>query len=171
MNRPSILKYPDEELRKISQPIKVFDDDLKSVVDQLFEVINTQGGIGLSAPQIGVLKRISVVHVPDDEYGPKVYINPVIHSKSAYGIVEESCLSIPEVVANIIRATKINISAHDISGNKIQANLVGMHAVCLQHEIDHLDGKLFIDKLTWPRRILVKNRLKRKNQRTGIVGI
>ncbi len=165
MNQQKIVVYPNKTLSAISAPVEVFDEDIQDLVQDLFTTLKSLGdnsGIGMSAPQLGVSKRVSVVHVPGDEYGPKTYINPVVISRSAYGLVEESCLSVPGIVGNVIRATVISVEAQDSEGNRFESDLTGMHAVCLLHEIDHLDGKLFIDRMFWIRRWLAKQKLKKQ---------
>ncbi len=151
-----ILEYPDETLRQVSQPVRVFDSALQSLVDDLFETLEYSGAIGLSAPQAGVLEQVLVVHVPDDDYGPQVYINPEILNSSRLGFIEESCLSVPGIVGNVMRATQVHVRAQDAGGQTFERALDGMHAVCLQHELDHLDGVLFVDKLSWFRKLRMK---------------
>ncbi|MCY4357475.1 MAG: peptide deformylase [Gammaproteobacteria bacterium] len=162
-----IVTFPDEILLTKAVAVEEFDDKLEVLVQNLFDTLNAQDegtGIGLSAPQIGVSKRVSVVHVPDDGYGPVAYINPVVLAKTAYGLVEESCLSVPGVEGNVIRATRVRVEAFDRSGERFVSEVDGMHAVCLLHEIDHLDGTLFIDRLFWPRRWRVKRQLRKQHR-------
>ena len=164
MNSPNILVWPHQTLRASAAPVRVFDAQLAGLIATLFATLDgldEGSGIGLSAPQIGISKRVSVVRVPDDEYGPVAYVNPVVRARSAYGLVQESCLSVPGVVGNVIRATRISVEAFDATGKHFATDLQGMHAVCLLHEIDHLDGKLFIDRLSWFRRWRVKQQLKK----------
>lgn len=151
-----ILEYPDEQLREKSAPVQDFDETLFTLVDNLFRVLEEQGGIGLAAPQLGCRQRALVIHVPDDEYGPQVYVNPEIVRTAGLGLVEESCLSVPGIVGNVIRAPQLRVKACDPDGVEFERDLNGMHAVCLQHEIDHLDGKLFIDRLSWFRRMRIR---------------
>ena len=163
----SIVAYPDSILRATAVAVEEFDDQLEVLVRSLFDTLNAQddgSGIGLSAPQIGISRRVSVVHVPDDDYGPVAYVNPVVQAKAAYGLVEESCLSVPGVSGNVIRATRVRVEARDRRGERFVSEVEGMHAVCLLHEIDHLDGILFVDRLSWFRRWRVRQQL-RKQQR------
>ena len=155
----SIVEYPESVLRQVSPPVEEFDEALSELIDDLFATLDRTSGIGLSAPQIGRLARVSIVRVPDDEYGPRVYVNPRILQKTALGIVEESCLSVPGVVGNVFRATQVRVAAQDASGEAFECDVSGMHAACLQHEIDHLDGKLIIDRFWWFRRLLAKYQL------------
>ena len=144
-----ILEHPNPVLREVSQPVQRFDAALRELVDGLFDTLEERGGIGLCAPQTGALQRVLVVHVRDDAYGPRVYINPELQWTAAPGFVEESCLSVPGIVGNVIRGTRALVAARDLDGNPFELEVDGLHAVCLQHEIDHLDGKLFIDRLSW----------------------
>lgn len=159
-----LLEYPDEALRQVSRPVQCFDSNLQSLVEDLKETLAGSGAIGLSAPQAGVFERVLVVHVPGDDYGLQVYINPEILGAARLGFVEESCLSVPGVVGNVIRATQVHVRAQDTGGQYFERALEGMHAVCLQHEIDHLEGGLFIDKLSWYRRWRIKRAAAREAQ-------
>ncbi len=151
-----ILEYPDEVLRQVSAPVQVFDSTLQGLVEDLLDTLEHSGAIGLSAPQAGVLQQVLVVHVPGDDYGAQVYINPEILGRAKLGLVEESCLSVPGIVGNVLRATQIHVRAQDTNGQHFERALEGMHAVCLQHEMDHLAGGLFIDKLSRFRRWRIK---------------
>lgn len=159
-----IVEFPDDRLRQVAEPIEVFDEALAELIDNLFKTLEDSGGIGLSAPQIGQSLRVSVVHVPDDEYGPRAYINPLIVDKAGLGIIEESCISVPGVVGNVMRPTQVSVMTQDLKGDWHESKVSNMHAVCLQHEIDHLDGKLFIDRLWWLRRLQVKYQLAKQHK-------
>lgn len=163
MIQRKILAYPDQNLRAASPVVEAFDDRLEKLIEDLFATLDAMDegmGIGLSAPQIGISRRVSVVRVPNDRYGAVAYVNPVVLKRSAYGLVEESCLSVPGAVGSVIRATRISVEAFDAKGNRFESELEGMHAVCLLHEIDHLDGKLFIDRMSWFRRWRIIRKLK-----------
>ncbi len=164
MKRLAIVEYPDAGLRRTSAAVTRFDGALSDLVDDLFHTLRESGGIGLSAPQVGRNLRISVVQVEGDAYGPRVYVNPQILAKAAPGFVEESCLSVPGIVGNVIRSTRVRVAAQDAGGAEFEIEVDGMHAVCLQHEIDHLDGKLFIDRLWWLRRLQARYRLDRRTR-------
>lgn len=157
-----ILEYPDPVLREVSKDVEVFDEQLVGFVDDLFDTMAARGGLGLSAPQVGRLERVLVVHVPDDGQGPVVYVNPEILKTAAPGFVEEGCISVPGILGNVVRATQIRIRAQDLQGGSYERDLSGMHAVCVQHEIDHLDGRLFIDRLSWFRRMRIRAAAKRE---------
>jgi peptide deformylase len=151
-----ILEYPDPRLRLRSQPVTAFDTGLARLVDDLFDTLYATTGIALSAPQTGDLRQVLVVDLSRDASDPQVYVNPQLVSSTVPGIVEESCLSVPGVVGNVIRATQVRVRAQDPSGAPIERDLEGMSAVCLQHEMDHFEGKLFIDRLPLARRLQVR---------------
>lgn len=151
-----IIEMPDERLREHSSPVTVFDEALKEQVSDLFDTLQDTGGIGLCAPQIGIAQRIILVHVPDDGYGARLYINPEILSKSTPRFVEESCLSVPGIEGNVVRATRLKVRAQNLQGESFELNVDGMHAVCVQHELDHLEGVLFIDRLSWFKKLRLK---------------
>ncbi len=151
-----ILQYPDPRLRLISAPVERFDEALHHRVDELFETLYASTGIGLSAPQVGDLRRIVVMDLSESRSKPELYINPEILSSDVMGLVEEGCLSIPGVVGNVIRATQVRVRAVDRTGHPFERDLEGMHAVCIQHEVDHLNGKLFIDRLPLIRRLALR---------------
>lgn len=147
MARLEILKHPDPRLRLCANPVAKFDKALDCFIDDLLETLYATNAIGLSASQVGDRRNVLVIDLSEDRAAPEVYINPKIHSKADWGLVEESCLSVPGVVGNVLRATKLRVSAQDRAGKVFESELAGMHAVCLQHEMDHLEGKLFIDRL------------------------
>jgi peptide deformylase len=158
-----ILEYPDPTLREQSLPVVAFDDELAQLVGDLFDTLGERGGLGLSAPQVGRLTRVLVVHVPDDGVGPAAYVNPEVIKTAAPGLVEEGCISVPGILGNVIRPTQIRVRAQDAgTGDWFERDLSGMHAVCVQHEIDHLDGRLFIDRLSWFRRMRIRAAAKRE---------
>ncbi|GAB5413849.1 MAG: peptide deformylase [Congregibacter sp.] len=156
MTTRRIIELPDHRLREVSERVDIFDTQLQRLIDDLLATLSAHGGIGLCAPQIGTLKRVAVIHVPGDNYGQQVYINPEILASARRGFVEESCLSVPGIVGNVFRATQVHVRAQNSEGEFFEQEVDGMHAVCLQHEIDHLDGKLFIDRLSWLKKLRLK---------------
>ncbi len=162
MARLEILEYPDPALRQKSEPVTRFDKNLERLVDDLVETLGANRIIGLSSPQVNILQRVVVTNASGRPSETQVYVNPVIISKAAWGIVEESCASIPDVVGNVIRATKVHVRAQDRHGDSFEHVLTDMDAVCIQHEIDHLNGKLFIDRLSLFRKLAVRARLRAK---------
>lgn len=151
-----ILEHPDPRLRLQAAPVTDFDEELDGFVGDLLDTLYATTAIGLSATQVGDRRRILVIDLSENRSEPEVYINPEILAAAEWGLVEESCLSVPGVVGNVVRATKLRVSAYDRTGRSFERNVSGMHAICLQHEMDHLDGKLFTDRLP----ILEKLRLR-----------
>jgi peptide deformylase len=162
MSRLNILEHPDPVLRRPSAPVTDFDDALATLIDDLFDTMAETRAIGLSAPQAGCLQQVIAVHVPDDGFGPQAYVNPEILDSAVPGIVEEGCLSVPGVLGNVVRATRIRVRAQDRHGETFERDVDGMHAVCVQHEMDHLVGKLFIDRLSWFKRLRVNALMARR---------
>ena len=148
MTQLALIEYPDPRLRQQSAPVTLFDPELQRFADDLLETLHATGAIGLSAPQAGDLRRILVMDLSGNASEPQVYVNPEIVARAAPGLVEESCLSVPGVVGNVLRATQVRVRAVDLAGVPFERELEGMHAVCLQHEMDHLVGKLFVDRLS-----------------------
>lgn len=144
-----ILEYPDERLRQRSAPVTAFDTVLERLIDDLLETLySTPKGIGMSAPQAGIHRQVLVMDLSGSQSAPEVYINPEILARDVPGLVEESCLSVPGVVGNVVRSTQVRVRAQDRTGQVFERELEAMYAVCLQHEMDHLAGKLFIDRLS-----------------------
>jgi peptide deformylase len=160
-----IIEYPDPRLRLRADPVADFDAGLARLVDDMLETLAARGGIALSAPQTGDRRRVAVVDLTGGAATPALYVNPEILARAAPGFVEESCLSVPGVVGSVWRATKVTVRASDRFGATFERDLEGMHAVCLQHEIDHLEGKLFIDRLWLFRRLVVRTRLDARTRR------
>ncbi|MGF1465576.1 MAG: peptide deformylase [Sandaracinaceae bacterium] len=156
MARLAVLEYPDPRLRQRSEPVGVFDADLGALVDDLVETLRGTTAIGLSAPQVGVLQAVLALDLSEERTSAEVYINPEILRRGAWGFVEESCLSVPGVVTNVIRATQVRVRAQNRHGETFERDLEGMRAVALQHEMDHLRGRLLVDRLWWLRRMRVR---------------
>jgi peptide deformylase len=152
----TILEHPDARLRTPCAPVTAFDADLARLVEDLLDTLEAAGGIGLSAPQVGDLRRVSVTDLAGDRGAAEVFVNPEIVARRRWAIVEESCLSVPGVVGNVLRATRIRVRALDPAGEPFERELEDMHAVCLQHELDHLNGKLFVERLSPIRRLRLR---------------
>ncbi len=148
MAQLDILEYPDPRLRIPSSPVTDFDEDLNRLVEDLFDTLYATDAIGLSAPQVNVRREVVVMDLSGNASAPQVYINPEILTRSAPGLVEESCLSVPGVAVNVVRATEIRVRSSRPDGETFTRELSGMDAVCLQHEMDHLVGKLLVDRLS-----------------------
>lgn len=154
MTRRAILEDPDPRLRLPSEPVDRFDAGLARLVGDLCDTLYAGSAIGLSAPQIDDRRRVLVMDLSETRSAPQVFVNPTILSRgSARGLVEESCLSLPGVSAKVLRAVQLRVAAQDADGRPFERDLADMEAVCLQHEIDHLDGVLFTDRLSLLRRL------------------
>jgi peptide deformylase len=162
-----ILEYPDPRLRLRSEPVTAFDADLGRLVDDLLETLYATNAIGLSAPQAGIHRQVLVMDLSGNASEPLVFVNPEILDSAVPGLVEEGCLSVPGVVGNLVRATRVRVRARDRSGGTFERDLEDMYAVCLQHEMDHLVGKLFVDRLSLFRRLRVRAAAAARARRTA----
>jgi peptide deformylase len=166
-----IIEYPDPRLRLRADPVAVFDASLARLIDDLVKTLKATNGIALSAPQVGDRRRVVVIDLTGGATAPALYVNPEILARAAPGFVEESCLSLPGIVGNVWRATKVTVRASDRSGDTFERDLEGMHAVCMQHEVDHLEGKLFIDRLWLVRRLVVRSQFDARARRRKASGV
>ena len=160
-----IVKFPDPRLKQVSKPITKIDDELRELARDMIDVMYDEPGIGLAAPQVGASIRMFVIDTEwsDDEVGknPQVIINPEISDREGKIVWEEGCLSVPDYAANVERDAKITLRGIDLDENPIEETAEGLRAVCVQHEVDHLDGVLFIDHISRLKRSLyVKKRKK-----------
>ena len=156
-----ILKYPDKRLRTIAKPVVTVDETIKQQVKDMFETMYEAPGIGLAATQVNFHQRIIVIDVSDQCNEPICLINPEVIEKSGEIEWEEGCLSVPDYYENIIRANDIKVQALNQHGETIELEASEMLSVCIQHEIDHLDGILFVDHLSR----LKQKRLKKKTEK------
>ncbi|MFK7889647.1 MAG: peptide deformylase [Granulosicoccus sp.] len=168
MSIRKIIEYPDSVLRRRTARIEHFDDKLLRLVEDLKDTLYSSTGIGLSAPQIGESERMLVMDLSDNHSAIEVYVNPAILNKSGMAFVEESCLSLPGISASVVRAAQITVCAQDVRGDTFERVLEGMPAVCLQHELDHLDGTLFIDRISTLRSLRFRKTLKALEQRAAL---
>jgi peptide deformylase len=155
-----IRKYPNEVLKKKALPVENIDKDLQRLIDDMLETMHAASGIGLAAPQIGVSKRLIVVDVStkDEKYPPVILINPETIETGGFIDSEEGCLSIPGYISTIRRAEKIVVRGLDRDGKPVQFEANGLFARAIQHEIDHLDGILFVDRMSYIKREFFKKR-------------
>ncbi len=165
----TIRCYPDPVLREQSMEIKEIDSEIKELSEDMLETMYESKGIGLAGPQIGVTKRIITVDIsgPEKREAPMVLINPVIESMEGEEESEEGCLSFPGFRCNIKRAAKIKVSFLDLDGNRREIESDELLAVCLQHEIDHLNGKLIIDYAGKLKKAMYEKRLKKLKKRAA----
>jgi peptide deformylase len=164
MRRP-VLEYPDPRLRTVAQPVEVFDAALAQLVEDLLETMYASRAIGLAATQVDVHQRVLVLDVSGDASAPQVYVNPQVLSQDSIGMVEEGCLSVPGVLDSVRRATRLRVRAQSRDGAPFERRVEGMAAVCLLHEMDHLDGRLFIDHLSYFTRLRLRWTLGRDRRR------
>ncbi len=157
----NILEYPDPRLRTKATPVEVVDDALRTLIDNMFETMYHAPGIGLAATQVDVHKRLLVADVSEDRTEPYAFINPVITKKDGVEVMEEGCLSVPGYYESVERAERIQVEYLDRDGNPQMLEADGLLAVCIQHEIDHLDGKLFVDYLSQMKRQRIRKRLEK----------
>lgn len=142
-----ILLDPDPRLRQVASPVSDFGAGYQQALDDLLDTFATTDGIGLAAPQIGHSLRLLVMDLSQDRSAAQVLVNPSIMVSSGFAIVEESCASVPGLTGKVARASCVEVQARDQQGLQITTRMDGMAAVCLQHELEHLDGKLFTDRL------------------------
>lgn len=159
MARLTVLEYPDPRLRTIAQPVVEFDAHLSRQIDDLFETLYASRAIGLAATQVDLHRRILVMDVSADQKAPQLFINPEILARDALAMVEESCLSLPGISESVPRATRVTVRAVDRDGRSAERELRDLEAVCLQHEMDHLEGRLFADHLSFFKRLRVWRQL------------
>ena len=161
MSLLTVLTEPDIDLHKVSKPIDDFTPELQELIDNMVETMYEEDGVGLAAPQIGQLKRLVVIDVSDTRDQPRVLINTEILEKEGETGIEEGCLSIPEIRAFVPRAEKVKVRSLDRHGKPYEFEADELLAICIQHEIDHLDGKLFIDYLSPLKRRRIEEKLKK----------
>ncbi|MBX7137602.1 MAG: peptide deformylase [Oligoflexia bacterium] len=164
MPKREILIYPDPRLKQRSLAVDKFDSALHQLLDDMTETMYAANGVGLAAPQVGVLERVTVVDVSEKGDQPREFINPKIVSASGSDSGEEGCLSIPGYRDLVRRNTSIVVTAQDRTGKEFEVAAEGLLAICLQHEIDHLDGVLFVDRLSRLKRELFRRWLRKQSE-------
>lgn len=165
-----ILEYPDPRLRTRAEPVTEFDAALRKLIDDMFETMYAAPGIGLAATQVDVHRRLIVTDVSPDKTEPRVYINPEILARDGVGTMEEGCLSVPGIFDEVKRAAKVRARFCDADGTVQELELEGLPAVCLQHEMDHLDGKLFVDYLSELKRERIRRKLEKDRKERAAAG-
>ena len=155
----TILSHPDPRLRKKTPPVKAFDAALQKLIDDMFETMYAAPGVGLAANQVGVQLRLAVMDCSDAHDQPLVLINPEVTESSERQEMEEGCLSVPDIRDKIQRYNKVHVRALDREGKSFEFDAEGLMAQCVQHEIDHLDGKLYIDYLSSLKRERIRKKL------------
>jgi peptide deformylase len=164
MTKLAILEYPDSRLRKKAAAVTIVDDALRQLADDLLETMYAARGVGLAATQVDVHKRVIVLDVSESRDQPLILINPELLIQEGSGPGEEGCLSLPGIYDKLTRATHIRVRALDRNGATFEMEADGLLAVCIQHEMDHLEGKLFVDYLSELKRQLIRRRLEKERR-------
>jgi peptide deformylase len=157
----NILHYPDPRLRTTAKPVTEFDNGLKTLISDMFDTMYEAPGIGLAATQVNVHKRLLVMDVSEEKNEPKVLINPELLMKEGDEEMDEGCLSVPGYYETVRRAEKISVRAQDADGAFFELTAEGLEAVCIQHEMDHLEGKLFVDYISSLKRDRIRKKLEK----------
>jgi len=162
----NILHYPDERLRRRAQPVERVDDRIRKLAEDMLETMYDAPGIGLAAVQVGALDRVVVIDVSEDKSDPLVLVNPEILHREGEIKMEEGCLSVPSIYEPVTRAQRVRVRALDLDGAPFELEAEDLLAVCIQHEIDHLDGKLFVDYLSELKRQRVRKKMEKLRRKT-----
>lgn len=161
-----VLKFPDPRLRLKALPVISVDDEIKILINDMFDTMYAEGGIGLAATQINIQQRVVVIDLSDNKQEPYCFINPEILDKQRTEVMEEGCLSVPGVYEKVQRAEQVTVRALDREGQSFELTTDGLLAVCIQHEIDHLDGIVFVDRLSSLKRDRIKKKLEKLRRET-----
>ena len=168
MSLRTILHYPDNRLRQVCPEHTEYDESLKLLVSDMFETMYHEKGIGLSAIQINVITRVITIDVSKERNEQLVLINPIITEKKDPIFFDEGCLSVPGFYEKVERYNYITLQANDVNGKKFSLDASELLAVCIQHEIDHLDGKLFVDYLSDMKRLKIEKGLLKQNNKSAL---
>ena len=158
MSRLEILHFPDPRLRRRAEPVSDVDDEVRRLIDDMLETMYEAPGIGLSAPQVNVSRRVVTIDVSQDRNTPVCLVNPEIRATGGETETEEGCLSVPGIYEIVKRPQWVRVAALDRDGNSREIEAEGLLAVCIQHEIDHLDGRLFVDYLSRLKRQRIRKK-------------
>ncbi len=170
-----VLQFPDRRLREVSKPIEAVTDEIRALAQDMLDVMYDEPGVGLAAPQLGVPVRLVVVDVQWTEEGneksPRILVNPEIVQAEGRITWSEGCLSVPDFQADVERASQVRLRATDLDGNPLEIDASELEAVCFQHELDHLDGVLFIDRISRLKRSMyVRKRMKQLREERDEAG-
>lgn len=163
----TILEFPDPRLRTKAEPVREFDAELKQFVADMFETMYDANGVGLAATQVNVHKQVLVADMSDERNEPIVLINAQILEKDGAQVYQEGCLSFPGIYADVTRALKVKVKANDVDGNEVVREFEGPLAVCVQHEMDHLAGKVFVDYLSPLKRSMLLKRMEKQRKQAA----
>jgi peptide deformylase len=167
MSLLTILEFPDPRLRTRAVPVERFDADLQRLVDDMLATMYAAPGIGLAATQVDRHIRLLVIDVSETKDQPRVYANPEIVAREGVANSEEGCLSVPEIYEPVERAERVRVRAQDRHGKTFEEECTGLLAVCVQHEMDHLDGRLFVDYLSSLKRERIRRKLEKERRERG----
>ena len=169
----NILEYPDPRLRTKAQPVDLVDDELRRLAADMLETMYAAPGIGLAATQVDVHRRMLVADTSEEQDTPHIFINPEILERRGTEVMEEGCLSVPGFYESVTRSEWVRVRALNLEGNSFEAELDGLLAVVVQHEMDHLDGKLFVDYLSDLKRQRIRKRIEkgRRNREPAAAGV
>jgi peptide deformylase len=163
-----VLSFPDKRLRTKAKAVESVDDGVRAIMDDMLETMYEAPGIGLAATQVDIHRQIVVIDISEEKDSPLYLVNPKITAKSGKEISEEGCLSVPEYYAEVERAEEVTVSALGYDGNSFELEADGLLAVCIQHELDHLQGKLFVDYLSPLKQQRVRKKLE-KLAKQGVI--
>jgi peptide deformylase len=161
-----ILEFPDPRLRTRAQPVARVDDSIRRLIADMFETMYAAPGIGLAASQVNVHQRLLVIDISEERNQPLAFVNPEILAREGDEETEEGCLSVPGIYDKVRRAERITVRALDRNGISFEMQADGLLAVCIQHEMDHLDGKLFVDYLSELKRTRIRSKLAKERKDT-----
>lgn len=164
MAKLTILQFPDPRLRVRARPVTTLVPNIQRLAADMLETMYAAPGIGLAATQVGVDLRVIVVDVSENGNEPQVFINPEILARSGTEVMQEGCLSVPGVFEEVERAERVRVRSLDANGRQLEFDADGLLAVCIQHEIDHLDGKLFVDYLSELKRQRIRKKLEKEQR-------
>ena len=159
-----ILHYPDPRLRRKALPVDTVDDEIRTLIDDMAETMYQAPGVGLAAPQIDVSKRVLILDISEARNELRVFVNPELLTQEGEQTMEEGCLSVPGVYDEVTRAAKVTVRALGRDGKPFELKADGLLAACVQHEIDHLDGKLFVDYLSRLKQKRVRKKLEKQQR-------
>ena len=168
MERLQILEFPDKRLRRVSEAITIFDQGIKTLSANMLVTMYEERGIGLAAPQVNKPIRLIVMDTSEDRDQPMVFVNPVVSSYEGKTESNEGCLSVPDIKADVNRHETITLNAQDLEGNAISLDADGLLSICIQHEIDHLNGKLFIDYISDIKLQRLRKKISKQNKAARI---
>ena len=164
-----ILHFPDKRLRTVAEAVDEVDDSIRSLVDDMFETMYAAPGIGLAATQVDVHKRVIVMDLSVEKNEPQCFINPQIIKSEGIEQTEEGCLSVPDIFETVERAERVVVKALDKDGKEFTLEADGLLAVCIQHEMDHLQGNLFVDYLSPLKQLRVKKKIQKARRQAAII--